>query len=84
MHQEFVTNTWFKERKTKQYTWKSPGDRKRYQIDYILVKQRYRNGIKDVKTPLQIISYAHKAIESVIFLEEIASFMMPCVGYDHW
>ena len=76
MHQEFVMNTWFKKRKTKQYTWKSPGDRKRYQINYILVKQRFRNGIKDVKTLLQIISYVYKAIESVIFLEEIASFLM--------
>ena len=32
--------------------WKSPGERIRYQIDYeyILVKQRFRNGIRDVKT----------------------------------
>ena len=49
MHQEFVMNTWFKKRKTKQYTWKSPGDRKRYQTDYILVKQCFRNSIRDVK-----------------------------------
>ena len=45
-----VTNTWFKKRKTKLYTWKSPGDLHRYQIDYILVKQRFRGSIKDVKT----------------------------------
>ena len=32
--------------------WKSPEERIRYQIDYeyILVKQRFRNGIRDVKT----------------------------------
>jgi Cytidine deaminase len=38
-----VMNMWFKKRKTKLYTWKSPGDQKRYQIDYILVKQCFRN-----------------------------------------
>jgi hypothetical protein len=42
-HDLIVINTWFKKRKTKLYTWKSPGDRKRYQIDYILVKLRFRN-----------------------------------------
>jgi len=45
-----MMNTWFKKRKTKLYTWKSPGDRNRYQNDYILVKQRFRNSIRDVKT----------------------------------
>jgi hypothetical protein len=49
-HNFVVMNTWFKKRKTKLYTWKSPGDRKRYQIDYILVKRRSRNSIRDVKT----------------------------------
>ena len=34
----------------KLYTWKNPGDRNRYQINYILVKQRFRNSIGDVKT----------------------------------
>ena len=28
------------------YTWKNPADTKRYQIDYILVRQRYRNSVK--------------------------------------
>jgi Metal-dependent hydrolase len=31
-------------------TWKGPGNRNRYQIDYILVKQRFSNSIRDVKT----------------------------------
>ena len=39
-HDVVLMNTWFKKRKTKLYTWKSAGDRKQYQIDYILVKQR--------------------------------------------
>ena len=37
-HDLVVMNTWFKKRKMKLFTWKSPEDRKRYQIDYILVK----------------------------------------------
>ena len=49
-HDLVVMNTWCMKRKTKLYTWKSPGDRHRYQIDYILVKQRFRNSIRDVKT----------------------------------
>ena len=49
-HDLVVTNTWLKKIKTKLYTWKSPGDRNRYQIDYILVKQHFRNSIRDVKT----------------------------------
>ena len=43
-------NAWFKKWKTKLYTCKSPGDRKQYQIDYILVKQCFRNSIRHVKT----------------------------------
>ena len=49
-HDLVVMNTWFKNGKTKLYTSKSPGVRNRYQIDYILVKQRFRNRIRDVKT----------------------------------
>ena len=49
-HDLVVMNTWFKKRKTKLYTWKSPGHKNRYQIDYILVKQRLRNTIRNVKT----------------------------------
>ena len=49
-HDLVVMNTWFKKRKMKLYIWKSPGDRKLYQIDYILVKQHFRNNIRDVKT----------------------------------
>ena len=32
------------------YTWKRPGDTGRFQIDYILVKQRYRNSVKNSRT----------------------------------
>ena len=43
----FITNTWFKHRYGRRYTWKSPGDTGRYQIDYIMVRQRFRNGVKN-------------------------------------
>jgi hypothetical protein len=45
-----ITNTWFKKPKRRLYTWKSPGNRNRYQLDYVLVKQRFRNSVKDVQT----------------------------------
>ena len=44
-----VTNTWFQQEKRRRYTWKRPGesgDTGRFQIDYILVRQRYRNSVK--------------------------------------
>jgi len=43
-----VTNTWFQQHIRRRYTWKKPGDigHQRYQIDYILVRQQFRNGVK--------------------------------------
>src|SRR5215471_11724490 len=41
-----VSNTWFEQPKRRRYTWKRLGDTGRYQIDYILVQMRYRNGVK--------------------------------------
>src|SRR6476469_4076439 len=41
-----ITNTRFEQEKRRKYTWKSPGDLRRYQSDYILVRQRYRNSVK--------------------------------------
>ena len=35
----YVANTW-----RRRYTWKSPGDRGRFQIDYILIKNRFGPG----------------------------------------
>jgi len=45
-----VTNTWFKKPRRRQYTWKAPGDWGRHQFDYILIKHRFRNSVKDVQT----------------------------------
>jgi hypothetical protein len=44
------TNTWFKKPKRRLYLWKAPGDQHRYQLDYILVKQRFRNSVTDMQT----------------------------------
>ena len=43
-----ITNTWFKKSEEKLWTWKSPDDQTRNQIDYILVPQKFRNTITDV------------------------------------
>ncbi|XP_049771885.1 uncharacterized protein LOC126151220 [Schistocerca cancellata] len=32
------------------YTWKNPGNTRRYQIDYIMVRQRFRNQVLNCKT----------------------------------
>jgi hypothetical protein len=45
-----TANTWFKQEKRRRYTWKKPGDSGRYQIDYLLVRQRYRNSVKNART----------------------------------
>ena len=44
-NQLVLTNTWYEQPKRRRYTWKSPGDRHRYQNDYVMVKQRYRNSV---------------------------------------
>ena len=41
-----IANTTFQHPKRLLYTWKSPGDLTRNQIDYILVRSRHRNSIK--------------------------------------
>jgi len=45
-----VTNIWFKKPKRRLYTWKVPGEWSQHQLDYILVKLRFRNSVKDVQT----------------------------------
>ena len=45
-----IANTTFQHPKRLLYTWKSPGDLTRNQIDYILVRSRHRNCIKQCKT----------------------------------
>ena len=42
-----ITNTWYRQPKRRIYTWKGPGDLRRMQLDYIMVKKRYRNSVKN-------------------------------------
>ena len=45
-----ITNTWFKEHPRRLYTWRSPGDRSRNQIDFIVINNRFKRAVKGVKT----------------------------------
>ena len=45
-----ITNTMFKQHPSRLYTWKSPGDVRRNQIDYILISRCHRNSVKNVCT----------------------------------
>ena len=42
-----VTNTWFEHEKRRRYICKQPGDIRRHHLDYILVRQRFRNSLKN-------------------------------------
>lgn len=65
------TNTFFQVPKRRRYTWKAPGDYRRFQIDYILVKQKYRNKLslatlnQDVIQTVIITWYQQSAILSL-------------------
>ena len=43
-------NTWYRQHPRYLYTWRSPGDRYRNQIDYITINNRFRNAATRVKT----------------------------------
>lgn len=45
-----LCNTLYKKHPRRLYTWKSPGDQTRNQIDYVLINQRYRNLILNCTT----------------------------------
>ena len=49
-HNRVIMNTWFRHHPRHLYTWKSPGDNVRNQIDYITVNARFRNAIFQTKT----------------------------------
>ena len=62
-----ITNTWFKKHPRKLYTWKSPGDQIRNQIDYITINKRFRNSIQNVTTfPGADISSDHNPVVAKI------------------
>ncbi|GFO14662.1 craniofacial development protein 2 [Plakobranchus ocellatus] len=45
-----ITNTWYQNHPRRQWTWKSPGDRNRNKIDYILTQKRFRKAVKTSKS----------------------------------
>ncbi|GFN80446.1 craniofacial development protein 2-like protein [Plakobranchus ocellatus] len=45
-----TTNTWYQNHPRRHWTWKSPGDRSRNKIDYILIQKRFRNAVKTSKS----------------------------------
>ena len=47
-----IANTFFQQHKRRLYTWTSPDDQYRNQIDYILCSQRWRSSIQSAKTRL--------------------------------
>jgi hypothetical protein len=49
-NQMVICNTMFQHHPRRLYTWKSPGDQTRNQIDYILVNKRYRNAVLNCRT----------------------------------
>ena len=46
-HRLFITNTWYQQRKSAQHTWTSPDGRTKNQIDFIMIDNRFRNGIRN-------------------------------------
>ncbi|GFO35153.1 craniofacial development protein 2-like protein [Plakobranchus ocellatus] len=45
-----ITNTWYQNCPRRQWTWKSPRDRSRNKIDYILIQKSFRNAVKTSKS----------------------------------
>lgn len=45
-----IGNTIFPHHPRRLYTWRSPGERVRNQIDYIMIKRRWRSSLSNVKT----------------------------------
>ncbi|KAL0852028.1 hypothetical protein ABMA28_000290 [Loxostege sticticalis] len=62
-----VTNTCFKNHPRRLYTWKSPGDRYRNQIDFITIDQRWRSSVINSKTfPGADCNSDHKLVVATI------------------
>jgi len=48
--QLYIVNTWFCQDRRRRYTWTKPGNTGRYQIDYILTKNRFWNSVSNAKS----------------------------------
>ena len=45
-----ITNTIFQSHPRRRYTWVQPGDRARYQVEYIMVKKKHKKHVQQSKT----------------------------------
>ena len=50
IHNMIIGNTWFQQHPRRLWTWKSPDDNTKNQIDFILINKRFRNSLLSVKT----------------------------------
>ena len=65
-----VTNTFFQHPPRKLYTWKSPGDVTRSQIDYVLISQRFKNSVKQAKAcPGADINSDHNPVKVKVLIK---------------
>ena len=58
-----ITNTLFEHPNRRLYTWKSPGDIHRNQIDYIMINQRHRNSVQVRTYPGADIGSHHNLVK---------------------
>ena len=49
-NEQVVMNTWFRQPPRRTWTWMSPGDRTRNQIDFITINKRFRNAVTRART----------------------------------
>ena len=47
---QVILNSWYRQHPRYLWTWRSPGDRYRNQIDYVTINKRFRNAVTKVKT----------------------------------
>lgn len=50
----WILNIGFQNHPRRKYKWKSPADKAKYQTDYILVRKRYKNLVKDSNSYLGV------------------------------
>ena len=76
-----IANTLFQQHKRRHYTWTSPDDQYRNQIDYILCSQRWRSSIQSAKTRLQLTmadyGSEHLIAKFRLKLEKVGKFTRP-------
>lgn len=65
----FIANSNYQHHKRRLYTWLSPDGRTRNQIDYLLIRSRWRTSVRDVKTyPGMDCGSNHNALVAEIYL----------------